>query len=58
MKEYLNKIAKDLHTGKEETVIDATENSIHMTQTKLKDEGINCSQWFTDKDFEKQFRVL
>lgn len=47
----------DKRTGKTEQVLDKTSNSFLITQTKLTDAGINCTQWFTDKEFERQFEV-
>ena len=48
----------DKKTGKEEEVVDATVNSYNVTQTKLSDKGINCTQWFSEKDFEKRFEIV
>ncbi len=47
----------DSHTGKTETVVNATANSYEITQTKLTDAGINCTQWFTEKEAEKRFNA-
>lgn len=58
MNKYINKQVKDLDTNKIESVINITTNSILITQTKLTKDGINCSQWFNDKQFEKKFLVL
>jgi hypothetical protein len=53
-----NKIL-DKKSGKTETVLDITSNSILLTQTKLTDKGINCDNWFSilDKDFNKRFEL-
>ena len=44
-------------TGKIETVTDRTDFSFLVTQSKLKETGINCSQWFHKEEFEKRFEV-
>lgn len=47
----------DTVTGKKEVVLETTSNSFLVTQTKLTDKGINCTQWFSDKDFTKRFKA-
>ena len=51
---------KDLETGKIESIINTTSNSVEITQTKLTEHGINCSQWFEygDKRFNKHFELI
>jgi hypothetical protein len=49
---------KDKRTNKEEKVIDKTINSFCVTQSKLTENGINCTQWFTEQDFYKRFDIL
>jgi hypothetical protein len=49
---------KDKQTGKIETVIDKTINSFCVTRTKLTEDGINCTQWFTQGDFYKKFEQV
>lgn len=49
---------KDKKTGKEEVVLKTTTNSYLVTQTKLTDEGINCDNWFTEKDFKERFEII
>jgi hypothetical protein len=46
---------KDNKTGKDEVVLETTSNSYLVTQTKLTDKGINCSNWFTEAEFKKRF---
>lgn len=48
---------RDKQTGKFEKVIDKTENSFNVTRTKLTEDGINCTQWFTVGDFYKKFEI-
>lgn len=48
----------DKHTGKEEVVIKQTYNSYLVTQTKLTERGINCTNWFEYKAFNKRFTIL
>ena len=45
----------DKRTGKVEKVIDKTDSSFLVTQTKLSKFGINCSQWFHRDRFNKEF---
>jgi hypothetical protein len=45
----------DKSTNKRERVVNKTINSICITQTKLSEKGINCTQWFTDLDFKRKF---
>ncbi len=49
---------RDKQTIKIETVIDKTINSFCVTRTKLTEEGINCTQWFTQGDFYKKFEEI
>jgi hypothetical protein len=49
---------KDKITGKIETVIQTTSNSYLVTQTKLTNKGINCDQWFEEKEFKKRFEEI
>ena len=49
---------RDKQTGKIETVIDKTINSFCVTRTKLTEDGINCTQWFTQGDFYKKFEQV
>ena len=37
-------------------IIDKTKNSICVWIGKKTDKGINCSNWFSIKDFEKRFK--
>lgn len=48
----------DLDTGNIEYVVESTSNSHLVTRTKLKDGGINCRGWFTQKEFDKKFKIL
>jgi len=45
----------DKTTGKVETVLETTTNSYLVTLSKLTEAGINCSQWFTEKEFNTRF---
>lgn len=45
----------DMQTGNIETVVNKTSNSFEVTQTKLSAAGINCTQWFEEKEFLKRF---
>lgn len=38
-----------------ELVTDKTSSSIEISQTARTVEGVNCKQWFIDKDFDKRF---
>jgi len=49
---------KDIKTNKTETIIERTSNSFRVTQTKLNKEGINCTNWFTQQEFEKRFKII
>jgi hypothetical protein len=49
---------KDKKTNKIETIVDKTSNSYLITQSKLTDKGINCSNWFTDRDFKDRFIII
>jgi hypothetical protein len=49
---------KDKKTNKTELLIDKTFNSFCVTQSKLGEDGINCTQWFTDFDFFKRFEIV
>ncbi len=49
---------KDIKTGKIETVIERTSNSFRVTRTKLTKEGVNCTNWFTQQEFEKSFKII
>lgn len=49
---------KDNITDKIETVIKTTTNSYLVTQTKLTDKGINCDQWFEEREFIKRFEKI
>ncbi len=48
----------DKQTGKTETVVNQTSNSLEVTQSKLTKEGINCTNWFTKENFNKRFTTL
>ena len=48
----------DKETGKIEKILRATSNSYLATQTKLTKEGINCDNWFTERDFHNRFYTL
>lgn len=45
-------------TDKIEVILDKTNNSIEVSQTKLSDKGINCSNWFTKGDFNRRFKYI
>jgi hypothetical protein len=49
---------KDKTTGKVEVVLDTTTNSYLVTLSKLTEAGINCSQWFTEKEFNTRFEIV
>lgn len=49
---------KDKVTGKIEVVIEKTSNSYNVTQTRLSEKGINCTNWFAEKDFVKRFEII
>jgi hypothetical protein len=49
---------KDKITGKVEVVLDTTTNSYLVTLSKLTGAGINCSQWFTEKEFNNRFEIV
>lgn len=49
---------KDKETSKIETVINKTTNTYLVTQTKITKKGINCDNWFTEKDFKDRFEIL
>jgi hypothetical protein len=54
---------RDKETGKTEEVLDRTgsttgSTSFLVTQTKLSEDGINCSQWFPDYKFDKRFEII
>lgn len=51
-------IVKDKITGKVEVVLDTTTNSYLVHQSKLTEAGINCSQWFTEKEFNTRFEII
>lgn len=42
-------------TGKTELLIETTVSSFNVTQTKTTNKGIDCTQWFTEEDFNKWF---
>lgn len=46
---------KDKKTGKIEIVINKTSNSFEVTRSKLTEAGVNCTNWFTERDFKDQF---
>lgn len=48
----------DTFTGKTETVVNSTSNSFEVTQSKLTEAGIDCSNWFTAENFKKRFNHL
>jgi len=48
----------DTKTGKFEELIDVTSNSYCITQSKLTDKGIDCTNWFSEKDFHSRFLPL
>jgi len=39
-------------------ITNMTKNSLEVYFTKSGKDGINCKQWFTAKDFQKQFKKL
>lgn len=43
-------------TGKIEIILSKTINSIEVSQSRLSDKGINCSNWFTKEGFNKRFK--
>ena len=47
----------DKETGFEEKIKEMTHNSYLVAQSKRSEHGINCDQWFTDKEFEKRFTI-
>jgi len=47
-----------MDTGNIEYVVESTSNSYLVTRTKLKEGGINCKGWFTQKEFDKKFKIL
>lgn len=51
----------DKETGLIETILDTATTSIStsylITQTKQKEDGINCTQWFPDYKFDKRFEL-
>jgi len=49
---------KDKETNNIELILDETKNSFLISRTKLAKEGISCSQWFTDREFEKKFEII
>ena len=49
---------RDKQTGKFEQVINRTDNSFYVTQSRLTKDGINCSQWFNNIDFNKRFEIV
>lgn len=40
-----------------ELITNKISNSIEVSQTARTIEGINCAQWFIDKDFFKRFKI-
>lgn len=46
----------DKQTKKVEKVLNKTTNSFLVTRTKVSEQGINCDQWFTEKDFKDKFK--
>jgi len=51
------RLVTDKETGLTEKIIKTTKNSLLITQTQTNEHGINCDQWFTDKQFIKQFDI-
>lgn len=49
---------KDKITGKIETVFEQTSNSYLVTQTKLTERGVNCTNWFEEGTFKKRFEII
>lgn len=48
----------DKHTGKVDRILKKTTNSYLVTRTKLTENGISCSNWFTIRDFNDNFFTL
>jgi hypothetical protein len=48
----------DKRFNKKETIIETTVSSFNVTQTKKSEKGINCTQWFTEENFNKIFKFL
>ena len=49
---------KDKETEKIEKVLKKTSNSYLVSQTKLTSKGINCDQWFDEREFKKRFEEI
>lgn len=49
----------DTKTGKLEEILQKTSSSILITQTKLSEKGINCTNWYNinDKVFKDRFKI-
>lgn len=49
----------DTKTGKIEKIIERTSNSLLITQTKVTDKGINCTNWYNmdDRNFKDRFII-
>jgi hypothetical protein len=43
--------------GVKERILQLTANSVLVTRTKRRSEGINCTQWFTIEDFGRYFKI-
>lgn len=58
MKYEIGQEIKDLKTGKIEMVIDTTESSICISQQRISEKGIDCTNWFNinDKTFKERFQ--
>jgi hypothetical protein len=47
----------ELSDGVKETILELTSSSFLITRTKRGKDGINCKQWFTIQDFDKEFKI-
>jgi len=54
----IDESVKRKDNGKKCVITNKTKNSLEVYITKNSNDGINCKQWFTAKDFEKQFIKL
>lgn len=57
LKEKKFKNSINLTIKVEGTIFGLTSNSVEVYLKKIKESGINCSQWFSINDFERKFKI-
>lgn len=48
----------DKRFNKKEKIVETSISSFNITQTKKSEKGIDCTQWFTEENFNKIFKFI